>query len=258
MAINEIVRMYNDLQRSLRKSEAKRSWVMVIDVRKCVGDRACAVACMAENLCPPGTSYRKVFETEFKEYPGLDRFFMPANCRHCDNPPCMKAANKIVKEAIKKREDGIVVFDYDKLKRSEVAKNEAKSSCPYYAIVDDDGSYYTQGTPKLEPYETRDFYEYNRSFTRKLTKGSVRKCTFCMHRVLNGMIPACVSTCIGRALYFGDRNDPKSQVSEILRREKIVPFKADINTKPRVYYIGYEGRLNIPLSTPVTCRVCHE
>lgn len=258
MALNEIVRMHEDLERALKKPERRRGWVMIIDLRKCVGDHACAVACMAENLCPPGTSYRKVFETEFKEYPGLERFFMPSNCRQCDNPPCMKAANRIMKGAVRKRSDGVVVFDYEKFKKSEKAKKMAKEACPYYAIVEDDGSYYTQGTPKLEPYETREFYEYNQRLTRRLTEGSIRKCTFCIHRVLNGMIPACVSTCVGRALYFGDNNDPKSLVSEILRREKVVPFKEDLRTKPRLYYIGYKGRENIPLSTPVTCRVCHE
>lgn len=78
MALNEIVRMHKDLERALKKPLAKRSWVMVIDVRKCVGDHACTVACMAENVCPPGTSYRMVFETEYMNFPGVNIFYMPA------------------------------------------------------------------------------------------------------------------------------------------------------------------------------------
>ncbi|GBE35271.1 tetrathionate reductase subunit B precursor [bacterium BMS3Bbin06] len=258
MAFNEIVKMHEDLDRALRKPVSKRSWVMVIDVRKCVGDRACVVACMAENVCPPGTSYRWVFETEFRGYPNLDKFYMPGNCQHCDNPPCMKAANKLKNGTIKKRPDGIVVFDYEKLKKSPDAREAAKKACPYYAIVDDNGGYYTDNTPILEPYETRTFYEDNERLTRKKTKGTIRKCTFCLHRLESGMIPACVSTCIGRAMYFGDKSDPKSLVSELIKKEDVWNPKAKLGTKPRVYYIGYKDRANIATSTSATCQVCHQ
>lgn len=260
MALNEIVRMHEDLERSLKKPVAERSWIMVIDIRKCVGDHACAVSCMAENVCPPGTSYRKVFETESKNFPDLDWFFMPANCQHCDNPPCMKAANAVEKGAIQKRPDGIVVFDYAKLAKSKKAADAAKKACPYYAIVDDKGGFYTDGTPILEAYETRDFYEYDKKYNRKKgeTKGTIRKCTFCPHRLESGMIPACVSTCIGRAMYFGDRNDPDSLVSELLKKEKVWNFKAGLGTKPRVYYIGYEDRTKISVGTSASCTACHQ
>lgn len=258
MAVNEIVRMHEDLERALKKPAEKRSWVMVIDVRRCVGDHACAVSCMAENVCPPGTSYRWVFETEYQSYPGLDRFFMPANCQHCDNPPCLKAANRHKKGAITKRPDGIVVFNYEKLSSSSSAMDAAKKACPYYAIVDDRGDYYTEGTPRLEPYETRTFYEYGSRLNRKKTKGSIRKCHFCLHRLESGMIPACVSTCIGRAMYFGDLNDPGSLVSELIRKEKTLRLKEAEGTKPRVYYIGFKDRTDISISTPATCLVCHK
>lgn len=260
MAWNEVVRMQEDLERALKSPSDKRSWVMVIDVRKCVGDHACAVSCMAENVCPPGTSYRKVFETEYQAESTLDRFFMPANCRHCDNAPCMKAANRITKDAVVKRKDGIVEFDYAKFRKSPKAAEAAKKACPYYAIVEDKGGFYTDGTPVLEPYETREFFEYGRRYNRKkgALKGSIRKCTFCPHRLESGMIPACVSTCIGRAMYFGDRNDPKSLVSELLRNEKVWRDRTDLGTDSRVYYIGYKDRANIAAGTPETCLECHK
>ncbi len=260
MALNEIVRMHEDLERSMKKPPAERSWAMVIDTRKCVGDRACVVSCMAENACPPGTSYRNVIETEYKSFPELNRFFMPANCQHCDNPPCKKAADKAAPGAITKREDGIVVFNYAKLKKHAQAMEAAKKACPYTAIVADKGGFYTDGTPVLEPYETRDFYEYDKKLNRKKgdTTGVIRKCTFCAHRLESGMIPACVSTCIGRAMYFGDKNDPKSLVSELLGKEKVWNPKAGLGTKPRVYYIGYEDRKTISTATPVSCEACHQ
>ena len=260
MALNEIVRMHEDLERALAKSQEQRAWIMVIDVRKCVGDHACAVSCMAENVCPPGTSYRKVFETEHNSYPDQNRFFMPTNCQHCDKPPCLKAANAVTKDAISKRADGIVVFDYSKLAKNAKAGAAAKKACPYTAIVEDKGGFYTDNTPVLEPYELRTFFENGKSMSRGSggLSGTIRKCTFCNHRLDAGMLPACVSTCIGRAMYFGDKNDAGSLVSELLQKEKTWQFKSELGTGPKVYYIGYEDRKNIAVSTPVTCVECHQ
>jgi molybdopterin-containing oxidoreductase family iron-sulfur binding subunit len=260
MALNEIVRMHEDLERALKKPTAERSWIMVIDIRKCVGDHSCAISCTAENVCPPGASYRHVFETEHKSFPDPDWFFMPANCQQCDNPPCMLAANKIAQGAIIKRKDGIVVFHYPILIKNPKAGEAAGKACPYYAIVKDEGGFYTDRTPVFEPYETRDFYEYDKKLNRKRgnTKGTIRKCTFCLHRLESGMLPACVSTCIGRAMYFGDRRDPQSLVSELLKKEQVWSLKADLKTLPRIYYIGYENRANIAATSIISCMVCHK
>lgn len=57
MGLGEIVRMHEDLERSLKKPVDARSWIMVVDIRKCVGDHACAISCMAENVCSPGEGF---------------------------------------------------------------------------------------------------------------------------------------------------------------------------------------------------------
>ncbi len=258
MAINEIVRMHEDLERALAKPAAKRSWVMVIDTRKCVGDHACTVSCMAENVCPPGTSFRRVFETEYNDYPGVDRFFMPTNCQHCERPPCAKAANNVAAGAVSQRPDGIVVFDTKVLAAKPAAGRAAAKACPYTAIVADEGGYYTEGTPKLEPYETRTIFELDRTLSRRQTKGAVRKCTFCAHRLDAGMLPACVTTCIGRAMYFGDANDPTSLVSELLAKNATWQIKANLKTRPRVHYIGFAGRADMATATATSCMECHQ
>ena len=87
------VRMREDVKRALSKPVEERSWVMVIDIEKCIGCHACTISCIAENVSPPGVTYRKVFDIETGEYPNVNRLFMPTNCMHCDNPPCAKAAN---------------------------------------------------------------------------------------------------------------------------------------------------------------------
>ncbi|MER3513058.1 MAG: (4Fe-4S)-binding protein, partial [Chloroflexota bacterium] len=53
-----LLRMQEELKRALAKPREQRRWVMVIDLRKCVGCSACTIACIAENKLPPGVVYR--------------------------------------------------------------------------------------------------------------------------------------------------------------------------------------------------------
>ena len=74
------------------------------------------------------------------------------------------------------------------------------------------------------------------------------KCDFCKHRLAAGEEPACVETCPTRSRVFGDLNDPASQVSQLLKTEKVVMVVNPlINTKPNIYYL--EGTL--PIHWPV-------
>ena len=57
-----LTRMQADRRRALQKPKSERRWVMVIDLRKCVGCHACTIACVAENKLPPGVVYRLVLE----------------------------------------------------------------------------------------------------------------------------------------------------------------------------------------------------
>ena len=111
----ELLRMQEDIKRALGKPEGQRRWVMIVNTKKCTGCMACVVACMAENVTGPGVTYRTVPEVEVGDYPNVSRIFMPTNCQHCDNPPCLKAANAIAPGAVTKRPDGIVTFDYAKM-----------------------------------------------------------------------------------------------------------------------------------------------
>jgi molybdopterin-containing oxidoreductase family iron-sulfur binding subunit len=51
------------------------------------------------------------------------------------------------------------------------------------------------------------------------------------------MLPACVTTCVGGATYFGDKNDPESLVSELIASQRVMRLKEEQGTNPKVYYL---------------------
>jgi molybdopterin-containing oxidoreductase family iron-sulfur binding subunit len=58
-----------------------------------------------------------------------------------------------------------------------------------------------------------------------------------LHRVHEGELPACTTTCIGRATIYGDANDPDSLVSELITQSNAVRLREELGTKPKVYYL---------------------
>lgn len=228
-----LIRMMRDLQRALKKPVEKRRWVMVIDLRKCVGCNACTISCIVENKLPPSVVYRPVLQEEEGEYPHVVRKFLPRPCMQCDNPPCTPVCPV---KATWKRPDGIVVIDYEAC----IGCRYCITACPYGARSFDFGDYYTEGTPDIAPVERAPSFEYHRPWERKGNQspvGNARKCHFCLHRIERGLLPQCVTTCIGRATFFGDANDPESLVSELIRKPNVIRLKEELGTEPKVYYL---------------------
>lgn len=231
---NKILRMGQDLQRTLNKPINQRRWGMVINLHQCVGCAACTVACKAENHLPPGVVYRPVMEEDRGNYPHVQRQFLPRPCMQCEEPPCVAVCPV---KATYKRADGIVVIDYNKC----IGCRYCLAACPYGARSFDFGLFYTKNTPWLEPYETEPSPEYGKQWPRQHGHspiGNARKCTFCLHRLNAGLLPACVTTCIGGATYFGDLNDPQSLVVELMAREGLMRLKEEFGTEPKVYYLA--------------------
>lgn len=241
--VDTLERMRAELSRALQKPVADRRWVMVIDLRKCVGCHACTIGCISENKLPPGVVYRPVLEEVWGTYPNVGRRFVPRPCMQCDNPPCTPVCPV---NATFKNEEGIVEIDYDQC----IGCRACLTACPYGARTSDFGLTYTEGLPvadgliagrtNVEGYERAANFEYGEARPRQGHEspiGNARKCHFCLHRVHVGELPACVTTCIGRATMFGDANDPDSLVSDMITQPNVMRLKEELGTSPRVYYL---------------------
>jgi Fe-S-cluster-containing dehydrogenase component len=115
-----------------------KKWNLVIDVAKCFGCQACAVAChdeyhdnefpgVAASMAKHGQRWIDIVQREKGQAPMVEVVYLPVMCNHCDDAPCVKAAKD---GAVRKREDGIVVIDPQKAK----GRRELVDACPYGAI----------------------------------------------------------------------------------------------------------------------------
>ena len=222
---------------------------MVIDLDKCTGCRACMVACKVENNTPEGNFWMYVFRFEDGEFPNSRVWFMPRPCQHCDNAPCVKVCPV---GARFKREDGLTATDFDRCigcRYCEVACpygvnyfNWKKPEQNYYMDWDDpdiiplmDGNKVPYANPDLEiAYGP----EQRRTAGGGHMKGVMEKCTFCVHRLEQGLEPACVNVCPTRAIMVGDLDDPNSDVSRMLRAKSSFRLLEELGTEPRVHYVG--------------------
>lgn len=188
----------------------KQQWAMLIDVRKCIGCQACTVSCIQENAVPEG-SVRTVVSTYSVKLVDSAQpaatYVLARLCNHCDNPPCIPVCPV---SATYKRVDGIVAVDGERC----VGCAYCVQACPY------DARFINHETNKAD------------------------KCTFCAHRVDAGLLPACVETCVGGARIFGDINDAEGELARRLKeaQAQLKVLKPELETAPRVFYIGLEER----------------
>jgi Fe-S-cluster-containing dehydrogenase component len=174
---------------------------MVIDTRKCVGCMDCVVACATENDVPTGYCRDWIATDVRGTFPNLTMEIRSERCNHCDNPPCVACCPTGASH----------VEDFGRT--AQVTANKCIgckaciSACPY-------------GARYVHP------------------EGYVDKCTFCMHRVKEGLDPACVAVCPTHCMAFGDLDDPKSNVATLLRTRKHHTLLPEAGTKPRVFYLS--------------------
>lgn len=238
-----LLRMQEDLKRALQRPRAERRWLMAIDLRKCIGCHACTISCVAENKLPPGVVYRPVLDEEVGTYPNVTRKFLPRPCMQCDNPPCTDVCPV---NATEKGPDGVVTIDYKQC----IGCRYCITACPYGARTFDFGEAYDDTTPasslavlgqeRAGAMERSPMFEYGKAVPRHGEEspiGNARKCHFCLHRLAEGMLPSCVTSCVGRATLFGDASDPESLVAKLQTAPNATLLKEDLGTAPRVIYL---------------------
>ena len=206
---------------------------MVIDLKKCVGCQTCTIACKQEHGLPASTAWRFVADIEIGEYPNVRRLFLPMQCMHCDEPPCVPVCPT---GASRQREDGIVWVHDDAC----VGCGYCAMACPYQArhLVHEADGYFAAPTPS-EAAEARP-----------ARHGVMTKCNFCKERVDDGLArgltpgidpdatPMCSVACIASAIVFGDLDDPESRVSRMIAEGKAQLLMPECGTQPRVYYLA--------------------
>lgn len=222
-------------------TQRKRRYGMVIDTRRCVGCRACVIACKAENKTPPSVSYTVVVDHVVEPRIDDKPLFMTKPCFHCEKPPCTDVCP--VSATYKRPQDGIVVVDYDRC----IGCRYCMTACPYsarwfdfgenYPAVDEQTAYADVPSPEYDQFRKRE--------KERSPIGNVRKCTFCLHlqdengeyNKAEGRWPACAKTCTGHAIHFGDLSDPDSEVFRLLRERTAIRLKEELGTEPSVYYL---------------------
>ncbi|MBI2988024.1 MAG: 4Fe-4S dicluster domain-containing protein [Deltaproteobacteria bacterium] len=195
---------------------------MVIDLKRCIGCYGCQLSCKAEHGTPPGVFFARLLKQEEGHYPTVRQLFLPVLCFHCDDPPCVEVCPT---EASFKWPDGIVDIDSEKC----VGCRACMMACPYIQrYFYDEERYYFSGNGAT-PYE--------RVRSQRHETGVVMKCNFCRDRVMAGKEPACVANCPTVARYFGDLDNPTSEVSRLIKERGGYTLHPEIGTGPAVYYL---------------------
>ena len=168
--------------------------VKLIDVSKCIGCKACQVACMEWNDTRDdvGTN-RGVYDnpadltenswtvmrySEVKTDRGLEWLIRKDGCMHCADPGCLKACP--APGAIVQYSNGIVDFHEENC----IGCGYCITGCPF-------------NIPRLSKLDSK-----------------VYKCTLCSDRVAVGLEPACVKTCPTGAIVFGTKEDISHHAEE--------------------------------------------
>jgi Fe-S-cluster-containing dehydrogenase component len=250
---------------------------MVIDLQKCVGCGACAIACKTENNTQDrgkGQTYNWadfVMTTEGK-FPNTKFTARPVLCNHCTDAPCVKAC-PVTPKAMHKHENGMTIHNMERC----IGCRKCQGACPYSAMdVDKDKKAYSvisfnDFTDEVQPFYKstkeaipgctssgadvskkagdmpphRTLYKHS-DYANVRVAGKVEKCIFCEHRVLNGEMPNCVVACPAKARTFGDQSDPNSEISQLIKKHKAAQLKnnkgetlkaGEKGTQPNVFYI---------------------
>jgi len=176
---------------------AKADIAMLYDSSKCVGCRACQMACKRWNGLPPeSTEKEALYENprglsektwtliKLRTAQGEKGLFHKYQCWHCTDAACVTVCPT---GALYKHEMGFTAFDAERCNGC----GYCVQFCPF-------------GVPHLQ--------------VESLLTGAAKatKCTFCQDRVTVGQRPACVEACPTGALLWGQRGELIAEAKERL------------------------------------------
>ena len=177
----------------------EKRYAMAVDTRRCVGCNACVIACKTENALPEGGFRDWIVQEVWGTFPQLGMQLRSERCNQCSDSPCVSSCPT---GASHQGPGGVVLVNAAKCTGCKACM----ASCPY-------------GARYVHP------------------EGHVDKCTFCLHRVEQGGVTACVEVCPTRSLAFGDRNDPDSPVARLLASRRHEVVKPEAGTEPNVFFL---------------------
>ena len=201
---------------------------MAIDTKRCVGCNACTLACKQANNVPDGVMWSRVLtdggdmpDTPASDGGNLSMRYFPMGCQHCENPACVKVCP--VGATYKDPETGVVRQDYDKC----IGCRMCMSACPYSGVrsFNWDEPQYCLG------------HDVGDADAPAHQKHVVEKCTFCYQRISKGEVPSCMDLCPARARFWGDLDDPNSEVAKKVASRQYTYLLEEKGTKPSVYYL---------------------
>jgi formate dehydrogenase iron-sulfur subunit len=184
----------------------------LIDVSKCIGCKACQVACMEWNdvrddvgscngtynnpidLTDRSWTVMRFYEEERQDLGGLQWLIVKDGCLHCADPGCLRACP--APGALVQYANGIVDFQQEYC----IGCGYCQTGCPF----------------NIPRYSVKDQKAY--------------KCTLCSDRVAVGLEPACIKACPTQALSFGSKEDMKD-----LAAERVLELKERGMQKAAIY-----------------------
>jgi Fe-S-cluster-containing dehydrogenase component len=215
---------------AIEKNVEHPLWGMGVDIEKCIGCGKCVSACKIENKVPAEPFYFRTWVEQYtvkndgevkiespnggigglvQSVPDEDifkSFMVPKLCNHCTNAPCVQACPV---GATFVSPDGVVLVDESYC----IGCSYCIQACPY-------------GARYIDPI-----------------KKVVDKCTFCYHRINEGLQPACVEVCPTDARIFGDLRDKKSKLVKFLQKNPTQVLKSHLNTHSKVFYNGLSSEV---------------